>query len=76
MHQPHPGFFDLNIPTEQTRKNNIELVKKKIQQTQYIPTIFEPNSSNKSSIVRGSPAYAQSLKQRQQALMYNFKNRE
>jgi hypothetical protein len=65
-----PKVYDLNVQTEARRKQQMEFVKKRIQQTASFPTIVEPSKKFSTFPNQGTPAYAMSLKQRQQAMLY------
>jgi hypothetical protein len=66
--------YDLNIQTEERRRQQVELIKKKIQNGILNPNLIKPEYNTKN-IVQGTPAYAMSLKQRQQAAMYDIMNK-
>jgi hypothetical protein len=68
-----PRIYDLNIPTEAYRKQRLEDLKKKIDRTATTPFTYQPVKSNSTHVVRGTPAYAMLLKQRQQAIFYNMR---
>ena len=65
-----PKVYDLNVQTEARRKQQIEFVKKRIQQTASFPTVVEAPKQKSTFPNQGTPAYAMSLKQRQQAMLY------
>lgn len=73
---PDPKLYDLNIPTDAYRRIQLEGIKKKIERTKLQQVVTQPMQFNPTSIVRGTPAYAMSLKQRQQAIKYQMSMQE
>lgn len=62
--------YDLNVQTEARRRMQMEHAKKNIERSAHYPTIVEPNRHISANPQMGSPAYALSIKQRQQAMRY------
>jgi ABC-type uncharacterized transport system substrate-binding protein len=71
-----PKVYDLNIQTEARRKMQMEQVKKNIERSSHFPTIVEPSRRISVNPQMGTPAYAMSIKQRQQAMRYQAMNPE
>ena len=66
-----PKLFDLNIRTEAQRKQQMAHTEKIIKDSFNAPTVVEPNRHISQNPQMGTPAYALSLKQRQQQINYN-----
>jgi hypothetical protein len=66
-------FYDLNAQTEARRRLFMENVKKNIERSANYPTVVEPNKQIFKNPQMGSPAFAMSIKQRQQAINYEVR---
>ncbi len=67
-----PKLFDLNIRSEAQRKQEMTHTEKIIRDSSNFPTVVEPNRHISQNPQMGTPAYAMSLKQRQQQTNYTF----
>lgn len=65
-------FYDLNIRSDAKRKQEMAQTQKVIKDSFNAPTVVEPNRHRSDIPMMGTPAYAMSLKQRQQQKNYTF----
>jgi hypothetical protein len=65
-------FYDLNIRSDAKRKQDMAQNQKVIKDSFNAPTVVEPTKHRSNVPIRGTPAYALSMKQRQQQRDYTF----
>jgi len=68
-----PKVYDLNIRSQAQRQQQMAHVQKIIKDSFNAPTVVEQNKHISQNPQMGTPAYAMSIKQRQQQINYTFK---